>query len=122
MDGSIIIAIFEGIFLFISIGINVIAIYAWKKMRKREKNSIERIDREGTFVYATVTQVIHQKEKRNYIVCARWQSPETGKVYKFQDTYRFLRGILGFRPKVNKGDIVPVNVIFNEPMYRINRK
>jgi hypothetical protein len=121
MDVSIIIAIL-GILLLMSVCINIYAVYAWNKKRKRERNSLERIDREGTFVYATVTQVIHQKEKRNYIVFARWQSPETGKVYKFQETYRFLRGTLGFRPKINRGEAVPVNVIFNEPMYRIKHK
>jgi hypothetical protein len=66
--------------------------------------------------------VIHQKEKRNYIVLAQWLSRETGKVCNFQETYKFLRGILGFRPKINRGDVIPVKVIFNEHTYRIKRK
>jgi hypothetical protein len=121
MDASIIIAIL-GILLLMSVCINICVIFALNKTRKRERERRERIDRKGTFVYATVTQVIHQKEKRNYIVFAQWHSRETGKVYSFQETYKFLRGTLGFRPKIKRGDMVPVNVIFNEPMYRITRR
>jgi hypothetical protein len=121
MDASIMVFILGMLFL-ISVCINVFVIYAWKKTRKRERSRIERINREGTPVFATVTRVIHQKEQRNYVVYAQWRSSETGKVYNFQETYRFLRGALKFRPKIQKGDVVQVNVIFNECKYLIKRK
>ena len=121
MDASMIVVIL-GMLLLISVCINVFVIYAWNKGRKRERSRIERINREGTPVFATVTRVIHQKEQRNYIVHAQWRSSETGKVYSFQETYRFLRGVLKIRPKIQRGDVVQVNVIFNECKYLIKRK
>ena len=111
-----------GILLIISICINVIFYFAWNNIRKREKSRIERINQEGAPVFATVTRVIHQKGQTNYVVHAQWLSRETRRIYNFQETYRFLRGALNFRPKIQRGDIVQVNVIFDEFMYRIKRK
>ncbi len=102
--------------------INVLVIYAWKKSRKRETDRIDRINRDGTPVFATVTKVIHHEGQMNYVVHAKWQSYETGKVYYFQETYRFLRGALKFQPKIQSGDVVQVNVIFNGYPYRMLRK
>jgi len=121
MDASIIIAIL-GILLLMSICINIYAVYAWNKTRKHERERRERIDRKGTPIIAEVTQVVHQKEQRKYIVFAQWHSRETGKVYNFQETYNFLRGAIGIRPKIHRGDFVQVNIIFNEHTYRIKRR
>lgn len=111
-----------GILLIISFCINVIFYFVWNHTRKREKSRIERINQKGAPVFATVTRVIHQKGQTNYVVHAQWRSSETGKVYNFQETYRFLRGALKFRPKIQRGDIVQVKVIFNECKYLIKRK
>jgi hypothetical protein len=121
MDVSLIIAIL-GFLLFISFCINVILYSAWNKIRRREKSRIERINQEGAPVFATVTRVIHQKGQRNYSIHAQWRSRETGKVYNFQESYTFLRGAINVRPKIQRGDVVQVNVIFDEFMYRIKRK
>ena len=107
--------------LFISVFINVIFYFAWKNIRGKEQNRFKRIDEKGWPIYATVTQVIHQKRHIDYVVRAQWLSPETGKMHYFQDTQRFLRGALNSRPKIHKGDIVQVNVIFGEFVHRIKR-
>jgi hypothetical protein len=103
-----------GMLLLTSVCINICIIYALNKLRKRERARRDRIDSKGTPVIATVTQVIHQKELRNYVVYAQWRSSETGRAYNFQETFRFLRGAIGFRPKIHRGDIVQVNIVFNE--------
>jgi hypothetical protein len=121
MDSPLIIAI-PVILLLISACFNVFIFVAWNNLRKGEKERREKIDHEGTPVIATVTRVIHQKEQRKYVVYAQWCSHETGKVYNFQETYKFLRGALGIRPKIYRGDNVRVNIIFNERMYRIVRR
>jgi hypothetical protein len=121
MDSHLLIVILA-ILLLISGIMNFFIFVAWNRMRKREKARRERIDQEGTPVAARVTQVIHQKEKRKFVVYAQWYSRETGKVYDFQNTYRFWRGALKFRPKIQRGDVVQVNVIFNEYLYRIKSK
>jgi len=95
-----------GIPLFISACLNFFFIVAWNDMRKREKERRERIDHEGTPIIATVTGVEHQKEQRKYVVYAQWCSRETGKVYNFQETYKFRRGTIGIRPKIHRGDFV----------------
>lgn len=107
--------------LIISLSINVLLGNALKNNHKRETSRLKRIDEKGWPVYATVTQVIHQKRHRYYIVRAQWLSPETGKIHSFQDTHRFLRGALNIHPKIHKGDIVQVNVIFGEFVHSIKR-
>ena len=111
-----------GVLLLISVCINVKFYLSLKNFRKREKNRTQRIDQEGAPVFATVTRVIHQKRHTNYVVYAQWLSRETRKIYYFHEEYRFLRGALNFRPKIQKGDIVQVNVVFDEFLYRIKRK
>ncbi len=120
-DGASMIVAILVFLLIISFCINVIFYFALKNIRKREKSRIKRIDQEGAPVYATVTRVIHQKRQTNYVVHAQWLSRETRKIYNFQETYRFLRGALNFSPKIQRGDLVQVNVIFDEFMYRIKR-
>ena len=107
--------------ILISVFFNIILYIALKNMRKREKNRLKRIDHNGSPVYATVTRVIHQKRQLNYVVQAQWLSRETRKTYYFQDTLPFKRGALNFHPKIQKGDIVQVNVIFGEYAHSIKR-
>ncbi len=118
---TFIVVVFIGMFL-ISVFINVFIYVAWKNIRKKEQSRLKRLDREGAPVFATVTRVLHNKGQRKFVIQAQWLSRETRKTYYFQEEFRFLRGALRFRPKIQKGDIVRVNVLFDEFLYCIKRK
>jgi Flp pilus assembly protein TadB len=117
----IVVVIILAILLFICIIGLVISIFGWRKVYKSEKIRQERIIQEGTPVSAKVTRVVFQKEHRQYQVFASWQSRETGRVYYFQETYVCLMGVHRFRPKIRKGDLITVRIIFNQPTYYIVR-
>jgi hypothetical protein len=120
-DGATMMVAIVGILLFISFCINVLFYIALKNMWKKEKSRLKRIDQEGAPVYATVTRVIHQKGQTHYDLCAQWLSRETRKIYNFQERHRFWRGALHLRPRIQRGDIVQVNIVFDEFLYRIKR-
>jgi hypothetical protein len=120
-DPWIVVVFILTISLFICIICLVISIFGWRKVYKSEKIRQERIIQEGTPVSAKVTRVVLLKEHRQYQVFASWQSRETGRVYYFQETYVHLMGVHRFRPKIRKGDLITVSIIFNQPTYHIVR-
>ncbi len=103
------------IVLFIGL-VNRMAVVS--KASKSEKIRQDFFMQNGMPVTAKVTRVALQKEHKQYIVFATWQSHETGRVYPFQETYMYPIGAhQGFQPKIGKGSTITVWVIFNQPTY-----
>lgn len=120
MDGWMIFAFIEGIviILLLSFGIHVMitVMRETRKRRKEVKRTLATLQRWR--IEAEVTQVSFMGRIR-YEVRAEWYSFETGKTYSFHETYWFLRGILGLRPKIYEGNFICIDVAFRPFIYLI---
>ncbi len=122
MGWWIAIAFFEGfvIILLLSLDIHVM-IVVMRETRKRRKETRKKLNTLPRLqIQAEVTQVSILGRIR-YDIHAEWHSFETGKTYIFHETYWFLRGILGLRPKIYEGDFIYVDVAFRPFIYLIER-